>query len=113
MMKIIPAILGLVVTSSVCVAEGFMPWADVAKMYDDNNDGKVSTTEVKSMEHVLGKGFVGFQPWYSDHFAELDGDKDGTVSMDEMKAWMEAHKMSADDMSKGFYKGFGFMPNNQ
>ena len=46
-------------------------------------------------------------------FDQLDTNKDGMVSMDEMKAWMAAHSMSDADMSKGFYKGFGFMPNNQ
>ena len=93
-------------------ADGFMPWTDVAHMYDDNNDGMVSPTEVSAMAHVLGKGFTGFQPWFTDHLAELDTNKDGMVSMDEMKAWMAAHQVSDADMSKGFYKGFGFMPNN-
>lgn len=93
-------------------AEGFMPWSDVARMYDDNNDGMVSAVEVSAMAHVLGKGFIGFQPWFTDHQAELDTNKDGQVSMDEMKAWMAAHQVSEADMSKAFYKGFGFMPNN-
>ena len=56
-MKNISVILGLVMATGVCAADGFMPWSDVAKMYDDNNDGKVSMSEVKSMAHVLGKGF--------------------------------------------------------
>lgn len=94
------------------LSDGFMPWGDVAKMYDDNNDGKVSMAEVKAMEHVLGKGFVGFQPWFRYHLRQLDGDKDGTVLMDEMKAWMQTHtRCRPTILSKGFYKGFGFMPS--
>lgn len=104
--------LASLLSAHVAGAEGFMPWSDVARMYDDNNDGMVSSAEVSAMAHVLGKGFVGFQPWFTDHLAELDTNKDGMVSMDEMKAWMAAHKMTDADMSKGFYKGFGFMPNN-
>ena len=93
--------------------EGFMPWSDVARMYDDNNDGMVSVAETSAMAHVLGKGFIGFQPWFTDHQAELDTNRDGMVSVDEMKAWMVTHQVSDADMDKGFYKGFGFMPNNQ
>lgn len=112
-MKKTLAALALMLAGTTVHADGFMPWSDVARMYDDNNDGMVTMAEVKAMEHVLPKGFAGFQPWFTDHLAELDTNKDGMVSMDEMKAWMAAHAMSDADMSKGFYKGFGFMPNNQ
>lgn len=105
--------LGACLLAATASADGFMPWNDVARMYDDNNDGRVSQLEVEAVTPVLGRSFVGFQPWFRDHFAELDGDHDGQVSMTEMKTWMAAHQMSDADMSKGFYRGFGFMPNNQ
>lgn len=104
--------LASLLIAHTATADGFMPWSDVMRMYDDNNDGMVSGAEVSAMAHVLGKGFVGFQPWFTDHQAALDTNKDGMVSMDEAKAWMASHEVSEDDMSKGFYKGFGFMPNN-
>ena len=67
-------------------ADGFMPWTDAVAKADANGDGGVSMEEAKT--HKLGQDFVGFQPFMVDHFADLDANKDGMVTVDEMKAMM-------------------------
>lgn len=95
---------------------GFMPWTtwrqDIWNAYDSNKDGGLSMDEVKEMNHVLGEDFNGFQPWMTDHFAELDTNKDGIVHQNELHAMMEAHKYTDKQMVNEWYKGLGFMPTN-
>ncbi|MGE0383257.1 MAG: hypothetical protein AB7Q97_00910 [Gammaproteobacteria bacterium] len=92
----------------VAGATGFMPWTDIMKQSDADQDGGISMTEVK--EYKLGDRFVGFQPWMRDHFAELDTDRDGKVSHAELEAGMKTMKMDEEQLSGTWTKGLGFMP---
>jgi EF hand len=96
---------------------GFMPWTtwmkDVWAAYDMNKDGGLSMSEVTEMSRKLGEDMVGFQPWYMDHFAKLDTDKDGIVTAEELHAMMEADKMTDAEVVKAWLRGVGFMPFNQ
>ena len=77
--------LALTVATGGVMAEGigFMPWTtwmkDIWSAYDMNKDGALSQDEVAQMQRTLGEDVVGFQPWYMDHYAELDANKDGVV----------------------------------
>ncbi|MGV0005459.1 MAG: hypothetical protein ACNYPG_02330 [Candidatus Porifericomitaceae bacterium WSBS_2022_MAG_OTU9] len=90
---------------------GFMPWTDVMMEADADGSGGVSMAEIKS--YRLGKRFQGFQPWMSDHFAELDTNGDGEVNLTELKKGTMEMEMGDAEVSSGFYRGFGFMPANQ
>lgn len=92
-------------------AQGFMPWTDVMMEADSDGSGGISMQEVKA--YKLGSRFQGFQPWMADHFAEVDLDGDGEVSMFELKKSTMNMGMTDQEVSTGFYRGFGFMPSNQ
>jgi hypothetical protein len=96
---------------------GFMPWTtwmkDVWAAYDMNKDGGLTMDEVKEMDHKLGEDMVGFAPWYMDHYAELDADKNGIVTGEELHAMMVANKMTDAQVTKDWLRGVGFMPFNQ
>lgn len=91
-------------------AQGFMPWTDVMKMYDANQDGGISMDEAK--DHKLGESFVGFQPFMVDHFAELDANGDSVVMQDELAAMMQSKQWTDKQMVNQFYKNTGFMATN-
>ena len=110
-LKIISIACLLGMAGSVVAQEGFMPWTDVMMGADLDNSGGVSMSEVK--QYQLGGRFQGFQPWMADHFSELDLDNDGEISFFELKKGSMGMEMSDADVSKGFYRGFGFMPANQ
>jgi len=96
---------------SAAQAQGFMPWGDVVGMADTDNDGALTMDEVNNYE---GSGeHIGFQPFMTDHFQDLDIDGDGKVSMEELEKGTSDMSISDDQMTEGFYKGFGFMPTNQ
>lgn len=50
------------------------------KAADKDGDGTLDATEAKAMPHV------------AKHFAEIDADKDGTVSMEEIVGFMKSHR---------------------
>ena len=50
------------------------------KAADKDGDGTLDQTEAKAMPHV------------AKHFADIDADKDGTVSMEEIHTFMKAHR---------------------
>lgn len=96
--------------TQLAAAAGFMPWNDVLKMYDANTDGGVSMLEAKNIQ--LGGKFVGFQPFMVDHFAELDANKDGMISKEELRAMMTTKQWTDKQMVNQFYKNTGFMASN-
>lgn len=82
---------------------------------DTNHDGKLSKDEISAAHHHMGgamhdKGTMGFKkadknndgkltkdeakvlPNVSQHFDEIDVDKDGTVDRDEVHNFMSDHK---------------------
>ena len=92
-------------------AEGFMPWSHALNQADSNGDGGLSMEEV--MDHKLGEGFVGFQPWMQDHFAKCDSSGDGIVMMDELNACKKAMGMSDAELDRAFFENTGFMPGKK
>ena len=103
-------VTGLAFHATAGAQGGFMPWTDVMMEADADESGGVSMREV--MAHRLGSRSQGFQPWMSDHFDELDLDGDGEVTMFELKKGIMGMEMEDDEVSTGFYRGFGFMPGN-
>lgn len=99
-------------TVSHVQAQGFMPWTDVFAMADRNGDGMLVMTEIEEFQKTQ-RGITGFAPWATENFDTMDTNGDGAVSMDEMKAYISTMEMTDDEVSEGFYKGFGFMPRNQ
>ncbi len=89
---------------------GFMPWTDVMMDADADGSGGVSMSEIKT--YRLGSRFQGFQPWMGDHFDELDLDGDGEITMFELKKGTMGMEMEDQEVSTGFYRGFGFMPGS-
>ncbi len=108
---LIAVLLGLLGFSAGAGAQGFMPWTDVMMEADADSSGGVTMDEIKA--HSLGEDFQGFQPWMADHFAGLDLDGDGEVTMFELKKGTMGMGMDDKEVSEGFYRGFGFMPANQ
>jgi Ca2+-binding EF-hand superfamily protein len=51
------------------------------KKADKDGDGTLDKTEAKAMSKKVAK-----------HFDEIDADKDGTVTLDEIHTYMKAHK---------------------
>ncbi len=100
----------MAVTASV-QAEGFMPWTDVMMMADADHDGALTMNEVETFNDA--EHFIGFQPFMADHFSIYDTDADGKVTMAELKAGTLRDKMTDPEVSVAFFKGLGFMPNNQ
>lgn len=89
-------------------AQGFMPWEDVLKLADANADGKVTKVEVRSFGPT--EEIPGFVPWITDHWADLDADKDGDVSLDECRSGIDAAKWTDEEIRDAFYSNVGFMP---
>lgn len=100
--------LTLLVACGTAGAGGFMPWTDIMKGADADTDGMLSMAEVK--DYQLGSRFTGFQPWMSDHFAELDADGNGLVTAAELEAGMHKMGMSGEQVSEAWTTGLGFMP---
>ncbi len=100
--------LTLLAACGTAGAGGFMPWTDIMKGADADADGMLSMPEVK--DYQLGSRFTGFQPWMTDHFAELDADGNGLVTTAELAAGMKSMSMTGDQVSEAWTKGLGFMP---
>lgn len=92
-------------------AQGFMPWIDIMRGADADASGAVSMEEVEA--YRLGSRFQGFQPWMSDHFADLDTDGDGEVSVAELEAGTRRMGMDGAALSRAWTEGLGFMPREQ
>lgn len=101
----------LVAFSGAAAAQGFMPWTDIMRGADRDGSGTVSMEEVAA--YRLGSRFQGFQPWMSDHFAHLDTDGDGEVSVAEIEAGMHGMGMDGAGLSRAWTEGLGFMPREQ
>src|SRR5690242_7193480 len=67
-------------------------WEAVFKNADKDIDGTLDKNEAKAMPRV------------SKHFDEIDADKDGTISMDEMKASMEHMRKAMHEKGKAAFK---------
>ena len=102
--------LGLVVGGTLNAA-GFMPWTDVMKMADADDDGMLTPREVMYFEGR--EAHAGFQPFMVDHFKDFDTNGDGMVSSDELTAAKAKLGMSDEEMSKAFFERQGFMPRQQ
>jgi hypothetical protein len=98
-------------------ATGFMPWTtimmNVWAAYDKDHNGMLSMDEVKEMDHKLGGDIPGFEPWFADHYADLDTNHDGVVSVDELHNMMVSKGITDPEVTKTWLRGIGFMPNNQ
>ncbi|MEM7468357.1 MAG: hypothetical protein AAF387_15920 [Pseudomonadota bacterium] len=92
-------------------AQGFMPWNDVLTLADIDRDGKVTKVELTKFGPT--DEIPGFVPWMSDHWADLDADKDGDVSLDECRSGIEAAGWTDDEIRDAFYSNVGFMPRAQ
>lgn len=94
------AIAGL---ASAAFAQGFMPWEDILTKATAGQKGM--TMEMMHDFATREKQFTGFEPFFVSHFNEIDTDHDGNVTMEEMHAWMDAHKMSSKELSAAWYEG--------
>ncbi len=89
-------------------AEGFMPWSDIMKMADANNDQVLTPKEVMTFEFATQ--YPGFQPFVASHFMQLDADHDGTITFEEFRSRMTTIDMDDKEMDEAFSVGIGFMP---
>jgi hypothetical protein len=81
--------------------EGFMPWSDVIKKAMADHPGL--TMDAMHDFATREKQFVGFEPWMKANFKDVDANKDGMITMDEMHVWMTAHKMTDSALTKNWY----------
>lgn len=84
------------------IAQGFMPWEDVIKMAAKHN-GMVTTEDATEFSQ-REKQFAGFAPWLTENMKILDRDRDGMVSMEEIKVWMYMHNVGNDDLVQIWYR---------
>ena len=110
MKKLSLTVFAVLITAglSTAQADGFMPWTDIMKMADENNDSMVSPNEV--MTFKFAAQYPGFQPFIATHFMKFDANSDGMISADEFHSEMGTMRMTDDDMNAAFTKGAGFMP---
>ena len=108
---LVAAIFSLTCLPLATMAQGFMPWTDVMMEADADGSGGVTMKEIEA--YRLGSRFQGFQPWMTDHFEELDRNGDGQITLHELKKGTMDMGMSDQEVSTGFYRGFGFMPASQ
>jgi hypothetical protein len=97
--------------ANTAIAQGFMPWTEVMLDADTDGSGTLNMDEIKA--YKASDHFIGFQPFMVDHFQDCDKNKDSEVSMAELKSCTMKMGMGDEEVSTGFYRGFGFMPANQ
>ena len=93
--------VAIAVLAGTAFAQGFMPWDDILTKAMAGHKGL--TMEMTHDFAQREKQFAGFEPWMISHFNEVDTDHDGSISMEEMHAWMDAHKMSGKELSDAWY----------
>jgi hypothetical protein len=89
-------------------AGGFMPWADVVKMADLDQDRKLSAAEILNFPHH--EHFQGFQPFMANHFQKYDFNQDGFLSFEECRKGMKMDGYSEEQMVAEFKRDHGFRP---
>ncbi len=89
-------------------AGGFKPWGDVFSAADTDKSGGLSKAEC---DHNPDAGkFPGFGPWFRNHFTDMDADKNGEVTMEEMMTGMKAMQVTDEELLKGWREEPGFRP---
>jgi Ca2+-binding EF-hand superfamily protein len=94
--------IAITVLAGTAFAQGFMPWSDILKKAMADHPGM--TMEMMHDFATREKQFTGFEPWMISHFKEVDADHDGSITMAEMHAWMDAHKMSDKQLTDAWYE---------
>lgn len=95
----------------IATAAGFMPWTDVIKMADADNDSKLSHSEV--MNFAEREHFQGFQPFMANHFTKFDFNKDGFLSFEECRKGMQESGYTDEQVIAEFKRDHGFRPWSQ
>lgn len=93
---------------TVIATSGFAPWADVMKLADKNDDGKLSPSEIVYFEQR--DHYTGFQPFMVDHFPKFDFDGDGFLSFEECQKGMQMAGYSDEEVMNQYKRDFGFKP---
>jgi calmodulin len=66
-------------------------YAPTFALIDTDQDGFISVGEFKKLLDVLGGGSVADET-AADMFAQMDGDGDGKVDLDELSAYLQASR---------------------
>ena len=103
LMRLAPAVAAMALFGTIAHAQGFMPWTDILQTANTNRDAGVTMEEVHSLAD-REKQFAGFAPWMKEQFKTLDANRDGMVSMDEIKRWMIGHNVSNDQLTQAWYE---------
>ncbi len=98
-----------VITSiGTATAGGFQPWHDLFGKADTNESGGLTREECDHFTHA--DEYPGFRPFFRNHFTDMDADKSGEVTKEEMAQGMEAMQMADEDVAKSWREGVGFQP---
>ncbi len=98
----------VLMAADIAVAQGFQPWGDVFDAADTDNSGGLSKDECD--HHPDAGKFPGFGPWFRNHFTDMDADKNGELTKDEMMAGMQAVQITGEDVLNTWREGLGFQP---
>jgi len=94
--------IAIAVLAGSAFAQGFMPWDEILTKAMAGKQGV--TMEMVHDFATREKQFTGFEPFMVNHFKEIDTDNDGDITMAEMHAWMDAHKMSGKELTAAWYE---------
>lgn len=103
-------LLGAILLTSIgtATAEGFRPWGDIFNEADTDKSGGLTLAECDHYMHA--DVYPGFSPFFRNHFTDMDADKNGEVTKEEMAQGMKAMQMTDEDVAKSWREGSGFQP---
>lgn len=98
----------LLTYGAAATAEGFRPWGEVFEAADVDNSGGLTKEECD--HHPDAGRFPGFGPWFRNHFMDMDANKDGHLTQEEMAVGMAAVQMTPEAVLESWKTGLGFQP---
>ena len=86
----------------------FVPWTELVIQADRNSDGGLTLEEIERFKDH--GNMLGFHPFMTKYFKELDSDGNEQVTMHEIKRVTMKMGMSDAEVSTGFRRGFMWDP---